>query len=605
MPTREEADIKVAADRAMRAGRPEVAWPMYLNLLGRVHVFEAGLYESWLEGAYLALQALQRPEDMGAALLGLRRFAEAQRFFPERERPVEWALCASRLGRHDEAARVLIESGHPALAAMELENERRFTAAREAWKRALADPRLEGRRYEEALIHVNLARLGKVLEEGTLLDESSRQAQRGLEELADEFETHGERERAFDCYGVLLYLGRETGAFENVSEGYLNAIRLLAADDQRFFVLQYYEDFLAYAAESGELEVAAMLAREAADFSARAGFVYDRGYLSRAAGYAAAAARAHLTAGRPVELAEHAFAAAVDAAASLGDLEAVAGYYGELAALDLPEKKRARYRRLGERAKAARTSDVPTLVPFPDYLRRPGAYQEIWRLDLVEWELGGDPRAVLARLAAEKGEHVRFARLAVRALLQIGATPKGEPRAEALVELVQALGRIQVYEVLRPLEDLFLDSSAQVRAAVMTAAGQVYCRRSFALVQRGLADPVASVQGEALRALRGLRFRDGLEPLQRIFRSAEDGRVRLAALETIADIASLEAGLFLIEIIRGETETLRNAAAARLAAFPSDELAPHVQAAWERTAPGPVRDALGRVVAGLGRLNAS
>jgi len=604
MPTREEADLKESADRAMRGGRPDVAWPLYLDLLGRVQVFEAGLYESWLEGAYAALQALNRRQDMGTALLGLRRFAEAQRFFPERERPVEWALCAARLGRHDEAARVLIEAGHPALAAMELENERRFLAAREAWRRALADPRLEGRRYEEALIHVNLARLGKALEDATLLEESSRLAQRAIEELADEFETRGERERAFDCYGVLLYLGRETGAFENVSEGYLNAIRILAADEQRFFVLQYYEDFLAYAVEKGELEVAAMLAREAADYSARSGFVYDRGYLARAAKFAAEAARAHVRAERPTELAEHAFSAAIDAAASLGDMDAVAGFYGELARLDLVEKKRARFRRLEERARSARTGEQPALVPFPDYLRRPGAYQEIWRLDLIEWELGGDPRAVLARLASEKGEHVRFARLAVRALLQIGMAPNVHQSADSLVEMALALGRIQVYEILRPLEDLFSDTSPRVRAAVMVAVGQVYCRRSFGLVQRGLADSVPAVREEALKALRGLRFRDGLDPLQRIFRSSEDARVRLTVLETIADIASLEAGLFLIEVIRGETEALRETATSRLAAFPNEEVASHLRAAWERAAPGAVRNALRRALAGFTRLGA-
>ena len=47
-------------------------------------------------------------------------------------------------------------------------------------------------------------------------------SQRRLEQVADDFETRGERERAFDCYQILLKLGKESGQFENLAEGYVN-----------------------------------------------------------------------------------------------------------------------------------------------------------------------------------------------------------------------------------------------------------------------------------------------------------------------------------------------------------------------------------------------
>ena len=53
-------------------------------------------------------------------------------------------------------------------------------------------------------------------------------------EPADRYETVGQRERAFDCYQVLLAIGRESGAFEHVLEGYVNLIRILREDNLRY-----------------------------------------------------------------------------------------------------------------------------------------------------------------------------------------------------------------------------------------------------------------------------------------------------------------------------------------------------------------------------------
>ena len=123
-------------------------------------MFSAGRYEGWLEGELRAYEALGRTREAGFVLLGLRRFAEAQRRFPVAERPLEWALAASRLGRHAEAARVLSEAGHFVLAAVELETAGADAAARLEWERVVRDPRLAGLPYEMALARF---RLGQAL----------------------------------------------------------------------------------------------------------------------------------------------------------------------------------------------------------------------------------------------------------------------------------------------------------------------------------------------------------------------------------------------------------------------------------------------------------
>lgn len=573
MPVREEIDTKERADRALRAGRAREALDLYLGLLARVHAYEPGLYEAWLEGALAAYQALRRKREAGYVLLGLRRFAEAQRSFPATERPLEWALCASRLGRHADAARVLSQAGHPALAAVELESGGAPAAARAEWERALVDPRLEGRPYERALVHFSLGEALLKVGDRAAGERELETTQRMLEQLADEFESRGDRERAFDCYAILLRLGRDTGSFENVAEGYLNAIRLMAADDQKFHVLQYYDDFLNYAVERGELYAAATLAREAADYAVKAGLIYDGHYLARAAALWSETARQNEVAGGPLDLSENALHAGIDAATALGDMSLVSRLYGELASLPLTAKKRERYQALMRRSAGALMVPVPK-VGLPEYLRSAGAYQDVWRQDLVEWELEGDPVAVLARLVVERTDHARFARLALRGLLLAADPTFSLASPAAAAELAQALGRIQVYEVLRPLERLFEHASAEVRAAVMTGVGQVYCKRSFGLVRQGLADASPLVRERALKALRGLRFHDGLEALVRILRESHDELVRIAAVETIADIGSLEAGLVLLDALRHETGEVRAVAEHRITGFHNEDLIP-------------------------------
>ena len=327
------------AEQALRKGKPREALGIYRQLLENV-LAEGGVYEAWLAGMAATYLALGRKREAGYALMGLGRFEEAQRQFPSAERPLEWAICAARLGRHAEAARALAEAGHPALAAIELNEAKASAAARLEWERVIADPRLVGRPYETALAHFNLGEALLRLEDRAGATRELGVAERMLEAVADDFESRGERERAFDCYGVLLRLGRDTGSFETVAEGTLNGIRLQG--DSREIAAQYYDDFLGYAIEQREWYAAATLAREAADHSLRTGLPYDRHYLGRAADLWLETARANQAANGPVDLTANAYHAAIDAASSLGDLAFCGRIYAELAELPLPGQRRRR-----------------------------------------------------------------------------------------------------------------------------------------------------------------------------------------------------------------------------------------------------------------------
>lgn len=229
MPTREEIDLKERAEKAMRAGQALEALSLYQVLLTHVQVFAPGVYDGWLEGAFGAYQALGRRREAAYVLLALRRFADAERLLSTLDCPVEWSLAASKQGLYTEAARALANAGHPVLAAVELEKGGRTMAARAEWERALADPRLLGRPYETALVHFNLGECLLKLGDPEAAGRAFTVAGRQLEEVADAFETRGNRERAFDCYSVLLRMGQDAGSFENVCEGYVNAIRILKA----------------------------------------------------------------------------------------------------------------------------------------------------------------------------------------------------------------------------------------------------------------------------------------------------------------------------------------------------------------------------------------
>jgi hypothetical protein len=583
---RQHLDVKDRADRALRAGNAAEALPLYTSLLRQVTVLEAGLYESWLDGAAAAYRALGRTREAGYALLALRRFSEAERCFtPERD-PHAWALCAASQGRPREASRVLAGAGHTALAAMAVEASGDWAAARQLWQVVLGEERLRGCPYEAALVQFNLGhalqRLGDA--EGARRAMAATQTQ--LEELADDFETHGDRERAFDCYAVLIRLGKETGSFENVSEGYLNAIRLVTDADYRAeTVLEYYEDFLELSVSCQEWHAAALLACDAADFSLRFGLAYERHYRQRASALWNEVARHNAAAGGAAEISENALVAAVDSAASAGDLAGLGQLYGTLAELPLPPSRSARYAALARRYRSAATESLPAGQPFPEHFRRKYAYVDVWRQDLVEWELGGRPLPVLVQLVADRLDLVQSERQAIRALLLCGDPRFSLADPSSAAELALALGQVRAYPILRTLDPLAGHPAPRARSAAMIAAARIPHERSFGILRQGLADSDETVRLEARRALRTMTFRNALQPLVRLYRESKDENVRHTVVEAVADIGRREAGLFLLDIVRGESGPIVDLAARRLRNFPSADLLPLVRQLLETERP--------------------
>jgi tetratricopeptide (TPR) repeat protein len=593
----QDFEVKDRADRALRNGNAAEALPLYVSLLRNVTVLEAGLYEGWLEGVVSALTTLGRQREAGYVLMSLRRFADAERCFaPERE-PQEWALCAINQGRPREASRVLAAAGYTALAAIAVEASGDWGAAKLLWERVLVEDRLRGRPYETALVHFNL---GQALRRLGDVDGARQQlaiTQTKLEELADGFEARGERDRAFDCYQVLIRLGKETGTFENVAEGYLNAIRVTTEADYRAeTVLEYYEDFLEFAASSNEWHAAALMAQDAADFSLRLGLTYERHYRQRAASLWNEAARHNLVAGGPPEVSENALLAAIDAAASAGDLPVVGRLYAALAELALPAARLERYAALARRYRSGNES-LPAGQPFPEHFRRRDAYVDVWRHDLVEWELAGRPLPVLVQLLSDRIGLIQYDRQVVRALLLVADERFSAADPAAMAELALALGRVQNYSVLRPLEQLAAHPSPRVRTAAMTATAKVFHERSVAILRHGLGDDDEGVRAEARRALRTVNFRNSLQPLVRLFRESRDEAVRLTVIDAIAENKRRDAGLFLLEVVRGETGPVFDLATRRLRSFPNADFLALVRqlAEGERS---PVKEALESILAG-------
>jgi len=550
MLTQDEAVLQEQAERAWREDRPAEALGYYRRLLNNVRAL-GGAYEAWLAGALGACRKLDQRRSEGILLLALRRFDEAQACFDPASNPYERALSAEAAGRFQEAAAGFRVANLPVSAAMARERAGDGPGALVEWKAALRHERLRGHPYQTALVHFNLARLLRTLGDAQALAETTI-AQRLLEACADEFETRGERDRALDCYGVLLRLGKDAGSFENVAEGTLNTIRLLASSEQRLLILQYYDDFLEFASEAGEWHAAALLACEAADFSASLGARYQRHYRQRAVSLWHEAARQNLLLNGPIEVSENALVASIDVAASLGDLHMIGRLYGALAELDLPATRKARYADLAARRRHAAPSP-PAEPPPLEHWRRQDAYPEIWLQDLVEWELAGHPSWVLARVLVQPQALVATNRAALRALWVTTDEDFSLDNASRSAELALALGELMVYEALSPIEDLASHPAALVRAAAAAAAGRTPHRRSFGIVKRALADTDATVRREALQALRALHFRDAFASLARLFVESVDAESRLAALDSIGRIDTLEAGLFLLDVVRQES----------------------------------------------------
>lgn len=563
------------AEGFVAQGRLLEAEASFRELIGQTHVIDYE-YDDWLRRLAEIYIQLDRGAEAGFVYLYLHYFDLARSAFRGDEGLAERARVAEVEKSWSQAAELYMQVRMPVHAGVAYERAKQFDKAAKIWEALIGDVRLRESPYEQALVHFNY---GMALQAGDDDSVAGRRAlvdsQRFLEQVADDFETVGERERAFDCYQILLKLGRDSDQFENLAEGYLNSIRVLKDDGLKFYVLQYYEDFIALALERGELHAASTLYQEAADFSARNALPYDRDYQAKAAAAWAACAEQYVAEGTPVELAENALLAAISCYSAVSDYKQVRLLFLRLSKLGLGDKKSQRYKVISARYEnAAIASDEAP--EFPDYLKQQHAYADIWFVDLLEWELGGQPKAVAMSILGNLRypDAIRRRALVVVLTLMDAATRNQETQVETLEVVTELIGELQSYPALCPLENLYKHTDARVRRAAVRALRFLFFKRSFTLIRKALKDVDESVRRAAIEALRGLHFPHAFNPLTRIYRENESQEVRVVALQSIGKIQSVESGEFLLSVLRQEEGELREVAIASLAALDNADMVP-------------------------------
>jgi hypothetical protein len=463
------------------------------------------------------------------------------------------------------AAREMENAGLVAAAAIYREKADDWRGARALWSRLAQVVGGGADAYNAALVQFNLARCAKKCGDGRQSREANVAAVRLLEEAADYFESVGQRERAFDCFQVLVQIGREGGMFEDVLEGFVNCIRILREDHLKYFALQYFEDALTAAKERGELSAAATLAREAADYartlgmgSASAHYVVMQAELWRDV------ARQHLERGAPAEIAENALLAGILAFGEVGHYARVGALYKELALMELEEARKKHYARAAKRYEGVRDEPIDT-APLPSHLRQDNHFPDVWHVDLIEWEQQGSAAEACADVLLDRRWPDLIRRKAMLARLTAfaveGRPEDGSgPATNARVRLADQLAQLQLYAVLSPLEKLFTRNERPVRVAVLAAMQQLFFKRSFVTVRGGLRDTDQAVIEQASKAVESLYFQHAFDPLSRIVRESPQANVRASALRALARVDTMEAAEFLLGILEHGAPADRTAA---------------------------------------------
>ncbi len=292
------------------------------------------------------------------------------------------------MGKLGEAAREMEAAGRLVAAATYRERAEDWQGARALWSRLSRSVPTGPRAYEAALVHGNLARCALRSGDGRAAHDAVVLAVHLLEEAADHFEAVGLRERAFDCFQVLIQLGREHHSFEDVVEGFVNCIRILREDHLTDYTLRFLDDAIASARREDELTAAATLAREASHYARAIGAVAESArYVGLEAELWRDAAHQHLSRGDPPETAENALLAAVVAFGEIGQIDRVGSLYTELGLLDLGEARRVYYARAACRH-AWTWEDAPPESAPPTPAAEQGRIPEVWHADSARMGAG-------------------------------------------------------------------------------------------------------------------------------------------------------------------------------------------------------------------------
>jgi hypothetical protein len=464
------------------------------------------------------------------------------------------------------AAKAFDECGALAHAGIAHERGEDPARARAAWVRlcaalsgANADP------YAAGLARFNLARAAAALGDASAAREAVVAAVHHLEEAADRYESSGQRERAFDCYQVLIAIGESTATFEHVLEGYVNVIRILREDHLRYYAVQSFEDAIAKAAAAGEVAAAATLSRELATYARAENLPTVSAFatLGEARLWGEVAQRSMERKG-PAELAENALLAAVLAYTEAGQFGRVGDTFRALAGLPLPRGKVAKYQRASSRYDGVNNAVVEA-TPLASHLRSEGGFPEVWHVDLVEWEHRGAASRVCGDvvLDTQRPEPLRRRAMVARIVAlaaeeaEAEAGPKRSEAAPLVGKLVERLAHIELYEVLSPLEHVYARGSLPEQRAVLRALERFYFKRSFALLRGAALSAEETLRADAARTLRELVFPHAFDPLLRIYREAEAAEVRKACAHALARIDRREAAEAVIELLAEAAEAER------------------------------------------------
>lgn len=482
------------------------------------------------------------------------------------------AIYLARSGHHRSAASRFEAAGMPVHHAIELERAQDDEGAMKVWKRLIEQDAFAPRSYALALAKINLAlclfRLGHERARGALAIATA-----AIEEVADGYERDGLRERAFDCYQLLARIGVETKSFENVAEGYINSVRILKADSLGYDAIRLYETFVALAQRFEEHHAVAGILREAGDYCTKVGLPFGDALRWRSGDAWMAAAKVATQAEMPLQIVENAYLAAAEAYVSVRAFKQSARAYRALSDLDM--RGRERFTRLLMRL-GKRPEDPPQPIPVPEYLKGLPDYEEVWYVDLAEWELGGDPALIAAGVMSDR----RFPDFVRRHGLLLLLELLREDASHSVLNTVRRLREIRAYPVIDALEKLYERGSEQVQSEVCRVMGTLHFKRSFNLLSRAVRCEHEVVRKAACEAISELSFSHAFDRLRRLFEARDlpgGNEVRQAALRAIGKINTPEALRFLCEQLRRDQEPYNKQAIAAIAELDDAQLAIHLR----------------------------
>lgn len=522
---------------------------VYRRLMLETHVSDLE-YDDWLRGLADAQQALNKPLDAGYVYLYLHYFDRAGDCFLRAKSPLDLALCHESQKRHQQAADIYRKEGRLAHAAASYECVKQFDTALQCWEELATalDPRQQ--RYLALLCKLNIINCLK------LLGGDERRAKRELvealvllEQEAEERENTSRIDDALDCYQLMIQIGLEQASFENLCEGYVNAIRILREQGRFLTALRYYAGIGEAGRKVGEHHAVATLYREAAEAANRAGLLYTTHYVKLASEAWFDVSRRNAELGLAAELSENALLAALDGYNQLDDSAAVLRCYEALAALPIAPDRQRRYLSLAETARKERR-DPLGIYPPSEILRRGPRFQAIWRDDLLEWEVGDAYDALFSRAIWDLGYHDTVRRRALNLVLHVLDDREKRARsAEIEAELAHSFAYMRPKVAHRGLLRLLQSPHQEVRNAVMRAAGSMRHVLGLDLLAAGLADKDSGVSSVALSTLAEQNFPEAFDTFRRIDSAEQDLAKRRVLVQSIGKLKVFEAAEYLYRLL--------------------------------------------------------